>query len=113
MAAYAMAHLHDPNPHPDVVEYIERIQATLDPFGGRFIVHGPRVEVYEGTWAGTVVIIEFPDLESARSWYASPAYQEILPLRTDHITGDALLFEGVPTDYDPSTAATALRQMAG
>jgi uncharacterized protein (DUF1330 family) len=50
MTAYALAHLHDPNLHPQVIDYIEQIQATLDPFGGRFLVHGPTVEVREGEW---------------------------------------------------------------
>jgi uncharacterized protein (DUF1330 family) len=113
MTAYAMAHLYDTNPHPDVIDYIERIQATLDPFGGRFIVHGPQVEVREGDWPGTVVIIGFPDLDAARGWYESPAYQAILHLRTDHIEGDTLMFEGVPEGYDPAAMAAVMHQMAG
>jgi uncharacterized protein (DUF1330 family) len=48
MSAYALAHLYDPNSHPEVLEYIERIQETMDPYGGRFIVHGPAVDVREG-----------------------------------------------------------------
>ncbi|MGW0483463.1 DUF1330 domain-containing protein [Nonomuraea sp. NPDC003214] len=89
---------------------MERIQATLDPFGGRFLVHGAQVEVREGDWPGTIVIIGFPDLDAARGWYDSPAYQEILHLRTDHIDGAALLVEGVGPDYDPAKTAAALRQ---
>ena len=112
MPAYALAHLHNPTLHPDVLEYIERIQSTLDPFVGRFIVHGAEVEVAEGEWPGTVVIIEFPDIDKARAWYRSPAYQEILHLRTDHIDGAAIIVEGVAPDYDPRATAAALRQMA-
>jgi uncharacterized protein (DUF1330 family) len=109
MPAYAIAHLYNPSPHPEVVEYIERIQATMDPYGGRFIVHGANVEVKEGTWPGTIVIIEFPDIDAARAWYDSPAYQEILPLRTDNIEGAALVVEGVGPGYDPSGVATFMR----
>ena len=69
MPTYALAHLYDPAPHPEVVEYIERIQDTLDPYGGRFLVHGPEVTVVEGDWPGTVVIIEFPDRDSVSGWY--------------------------------------------
>ena len=111
MPAYAMAHLHNPAPHPEVVEYIERIQDTLDPFGGRFIVHGPEVTVVEGEWPGTLVIIEFPDRDAARQWYESPAYQAILPYRTNNIDGTAMLFEGVPEGYDPRATAEVMRRM--
>jgi uncharacterized protein (DUF1330 family) len=74
MAAYALAHLYNPNPHPEVIEYLERIQDTLDPFEGRFLVHGPRIVVAEGEWPGTLVIIEFPDVERASAWYAGRAF---------------------------------------
>jgi uncharacterized protein (DUF1330 family) len=111
MAAYALAHLYNPSPHPEVIEYLERIQGTLDPFEGRFLVHGPRVTVAEGEWPGTVVIIEFPDAERAAAWYTSPAYQEILPLRTRNIDGVAILAEGVGADYDPSGKAEEMRAL--
>lgn len=109
MPAYAMAHLYDPAPHPEVVEYLERIQDTLDPYGGRFLVHGPEVTVIEGSWPGTVVIIEFPDRDAATAWYESPGYQSILPLRTANIAGDALVFDGVPDGYHPRAAAAFMR----
>lgn len=110
MPAYAMAHLRTPQLNDDVLEYIETIQSTLDPFGGRFLVHGVEVEVKEGEWPGTVVIIEFPDIDAARHWYASPAYQAILPLRTDHIDGTALIVDGVAPNYDASATAARYRQ---
>lgn len=112
MAAYGIAHLHNPNLHPEVIDYIDRIQATMDPFGGRFVVHGATVEEVEGTWPGTIVIIEFPTMDAIRAWYASPAYQEILHLRTDHIAGDLIVVEGVAPDYDPRATAAALRALA-
>ncbi|MFF5437942.1 DUF1330 domain-containing protein [Streptomyces achromogenes] len=113
MPAYGFAHLRTRRHHPDVLEYLERIQGTLDPFHGRFVVHGPPAEVVEGTWPGSLVLIEFPDLTTARAWYASPAYQEILRLRTDHIEGDVLLVEGVGPQYDPRERSAKLRAEAG
>lgn len=110
MPAFALAHLHTPQINDDIVEYLERIQATLDPYQGRFLVHGPTVEVLEGEWPGTVVIIEFPTAELARTWYGSPAYQEILPLRLRHIAGSAIIFEGVGPDYDPAAKVVGQRQ---
>ncbi|MGW7332047.1 DUF1330 domain-containing protein [Streptomyces sp. NPDC054840] len=113
MTAYAIAHLRPTTMNEDVLRYIETIQSTMDPFDGRFLVHGKEVEVMEGPFPGTVVVIAFPDIESARAWYASDAYQAILPLRTDHIAGEAVLVEGVPADYDARRRAAALREAAG
>ncbi|KUL34408.1 hypothetical protein ADL22_30670 [Streptomyces sp. NRRL F-4489] len=112
MPAYGFAHLRDRRHHPDILEYLERIQQTLDPFRGRFLVHGPPAEVVEGDWPGSMVLIEFPSLAAARSWYASAAYQEILRLRTDHIDGDVVLVEGVGPGYDPRERAVKLRAEA-
>lgn len=110
MPAYAIAHLHNPQFNADVIEYLERIQDTLDPFGGQFLVHGGDVEVKEGPWPGTIVIIGFPGIDDARGWYDSPEYQAILYLRTDHIEGEAILVEGVPDGYHPATMAAAVKE---
>jgi uncharacterized protein (DUF1330 family) len=113
MAAYALAHLRTPKINDDVLEYLERIQATLDPYHGRFLVHGAEVDVMEGPWPGTVVVIEFPDVSAAHAWYDSPAYQAILRLRTNNIDGSAVIVDGVAPGYDPAHTAAALRQRAG
>ncbi|WP_405712628.1 DUF1330 domain-containing protein [Streptomyces xanthophaeus] len=113
MTAYAIAHIRPETMNEDVLRYIEEIQATLEPFGGRFLVHGAEVEVLEGPFPGTVVMVGFPGIERARAWYASPAYQELLPLRTDHIAGTLVLVEGVPADYDARKTAAHLRAAAG
>ena len=113
MTAYAIAHLRTPQINDDVLEYLERIQSTLDPFSGRFLVHGADVDVKEGPWPGTIVIIGFPDLAAAQDWYASSAYQEILPLRTDHIDASAVIVDGVGPGYDPADTAARLRALAG
>jgi len=106
--SYAIANLRDVDLCEDIVEYLERIQGTLDPFGGRFAVHVPKLEVREGQWPGTLVIIRFPSIEDARAWYDSPAYQEILPLRTRNSDGVTLLVDGVPEGYRAASYAAKL-----
>ncbi|MET9608025.1 DUF1330 domain-containing protein [Streptomyces sp. NPDC006512] len=113
MTAYAIAHIRPEAVNEDILRYIEEIQPSMEPFGGRFLVHGAEVEVLEGPFPGTIVMVGFPDIERARAWYASPAYQAILPLRTDHIQGQVVLVEGVPADYDARKTAAALRAEAG
>jgi uncharacterized protein (DUF1330 family) len=95
MTAYAVAHLRKVTLGPAIAEYLQRIDATLEPFRGRFLVHGGTIEVREGTWPGHLVIIEFGDREHARMWYESAAYQEILPLRTNNSEGDVIFADGV------------------
>lgn len=99
MSAYAVAHMREVTMGPPVVEYLERIDATLAPFGGRFIVHGGEVEVLEGGWPGFLIVIEFPGIDRARAWYRSDAYQAIVALRTDNSESDVILVDGVGSEH--------------
>lgn len=110
MTAYVIANLRKAAPHPDIAEYMERITATFQPYGGRFLVHVTPHEVKEGDWPGDVVMIGFPSTDEARAWWDSPAYQEIAPLRKRHIEGDIILIDGVPDGYVPAGAAEAIRK---
>jgi uncharacterized protein (DUF1330 family) len=99
MKGYALGILQDVDMGPAIVEYLQRIDATLAPYGGRFIVHGGRAEVLEGMNPGDVILIEFPDRSSAAEWYESPAYQEILPLRTENAVSTVVLLDGVDAEH--------------
>ncbi|GLQ82121.1 hypothetical protein GCM10007881_56430 [Mesorhizobium huakuii] len=95
MTAYAVAHMRQVTMGPQIVEYLHKIDATLEPFEGRFLIHGGDVEVIESDWPGNLVVIEFPDRRHVREWYASPAYQAILALRTENSQSDVVFADGV------------------
>jgi uncharacterized protein (DUF1330 family) len=112
MTAYVINHLRLPGAvSPDVLEYLDRVQDTMDPFGGKFIVQGGETEVLEGAWAQSATVLSFPDMEKARAWYKSPAYQAIIHLRTDHLVSDSILVDGVRPDHTPAKFGQQLRAM--
>ena len=112
MAAYLINHLRQPGVlREEVLDYLDRVQATLDPFGGKFIVQGGQIDVVEGAWPGSAIVLSFPDLAGAREWYRSPMYQNILHLRTDHLVGDVILVEGVAPGHTPAKFAEKIREM--
>jgi uncharacterized protein (DUF1330 family) len=108
MPAYAIGLLRNVQMNDAIARYLREIDATLEPFGGTFKVHGGTPEMLEGRMDSTLVAIEFPDLGHARRWYASPAYQAILPLRTDHSQGEVFLIEGVRAGYQAQQKLAAL-----
>ncbi|WP_026204128.1 DUF1330 domain-containing protein [Actinomycetospora chiangmaiensis] len=105
MNAYAVGLLHDIDQNDEILDYLRRIQATLDPYAGRFLVHGATPEVLEGPFDGVMVLIGFPDLDAARAWYRSPAYRELLPLRTRNARSVTFLLEGCGPDHDSAALA--------
>jgi uncharacterized protein (DUF1330 family) len=107
MSTFAVAHLREVKLGPAIVEYLERIDSTLAPFDGRFLVHGDRGEAVEGQWPGFLIVIEFPNRSHARAWYESAAYQAILPLRLQNADGELIL---VDTVADGHKATDVLRQ---
>ena len=68
MAAYVIVQVDVTD--PDTFDtYRAQVPATLEPFGGAYIVRGGAMEVLEGDWpVPRCVVIEFPDLESAKAW---------------------------------------------
>ena len=62
-------------------EYAPKLPATLQPYGGRFLVAGGKLTALEGDVPQRFVIIAFDGVEKARAWYDSPAYQELVPVR--------------------------------
>ncbi len=58
------------------------------------VVYGA-LETLEGAAADGVVVLEFPDRESAKAWYYSPEYQERAKLRHKAAPYRCLMVEGL------------------
>jgi len=68
-------------------------------YGGRYLVRGGNVETLEGAWLPSrFVILEFPTMEAARAWWASPEYAAAKALRHASTRTEMILVEGVPAD---------------
>ena len=76
--------------------YREAAAPAVAAAGGRYLARGGATEVLEGDREPhRMVILEFPDMDAARSWYDSPAYREARRLRADAATGSFIAVEGV------------------
>jgi uncharacterized protein (DUF1330 family) len=54
-----------------------------------------RMEVLEGEAPDGIVLLQFPDMEAAKAWYDSPAYQAAAEHRKQGANYRAVFFEGL------------------
>ncbi|AWB91021.1 DUF1330 domain-containing protein [Aeromicrobium chenweiae] len=101
MSTYLINHLRIPGgvPNEQGLTYLEQVEATVVPFGGRWLAQGAPDVVKEGSWDGAVVLMEFPDRDAAEGWYASEAYQHILPLRVGSSISDLVFIDQLPDEF--------------
>ena len=85
MSAYIVVEVDvkDPDRYAD---YRAMVPASLEVYGGKFLVRGGAVEKLEGGWEPSrFVIIEFDSVAQAKRWWvrlkSSRAGQTILPLQ--------------------------------
>ena len=78
-----------------VAAYAKLAGPAIQAGGGRFIVRGPAIEVYEEGLKERTVVVEFDSLDAARALYATPAYQEAVAALGDGAKRDMRIVEGV------------------
>jgi uncharacterized protein (DUF1330 family) len=61
--------------------------------GGRFVVRGMPVKLYEKGLNQRTVVVEFPSVEAARAMYEGPAYRKALEALGDGAERDMRLVE--------------------
>lgn len=94
MAAYIVAQM-TVNDIDMYYEYASKIGRTIGSYGGRILAAND-AEIREGSLPFLRTVIgEFPDLDSARNWYESDAYQEIIGLRQNATDGALFFVEGL------------------
>ncbi|MBL0741568.1 DUF1330 domain-containing protein [Chryseolinea lacunae] len=77
-------------------DYKKLTLASMQPYGGKFVVRGGAAEILEGTWQpGRVVILEFPSAERAKTWWSSPEYTPAKAIRQSASTANMIVVEGV------------------
>ena len=95
MAAYVIANLqvHD---QATFARYGEQVAPIIAARGGRYLVCGGDVTPAEGD-AGLrrVVIVEFPNMVTARAFYGCDEYAPLLALRVSASTGTVAFVEGL------------------
>ena len=95
MPGYIIAELEITDP-AGFEEYRKQVSATIQKYGGRYVVRGGATQTLEGDWQpGRLVVTEFSSVEQARRWYDSDEYRGPKALRIKTTRSRVVLAEGV------------------
>ena len=79
-------------------EYLERVPAVMEQYGGRYLVRTGEVATLAGDWQPErIVVVEFDSSDQVHEFYASPEFLELAPLRDQSTSSRIILVEG----YEP------------
>jgi uncharacterized protein (DUF1330 family) len=102
MPAYIIVYRETPISDPEsIAEYSRRNRDASAEFQAQFgmkplAIYG-NSEAPEGANPDGIVLLEFPDMAAAKAWYESPAYQDVIPLRTKAAEWRIVIVEGLPS----------------
>jgi uncharacterized protein (DUF1330 family) len=94
MPGYVIAELEITDP-AGFEEYRKQVPATIQKYGGRYVVRGGTTQTLEGDWQPKrLVVLEFPSVEQARRWYDCEDYRGPKALRIKTTRSRVVLVEG-------------------
>lgn len=94
MAAYMIVEVETTD-EALMAEYRKHTPGLVAKFGGRFIVRGGECQTLEGGWTPSrIVVLEFPDMATARRFYTSEDYRPVLAMRLKAGKSKAVLVDG-------------------
>ena len=95
MAGYALVH----NAVTDealYAEFREQAAATIEKYGGKYLVRGGAAEAVEGDWVpDRLVVIEFDSVAQAKAWFNSPEFAAAKQTRNRCADAIVVIVEGV------------------
>jgi uncharacterized protein (DUF1330 family) len=95
MSAYIIVEIDIVDP-AGYEEYKALAGATVEKYGGKYIVRGGRTEVLEGDWKPQrIVVLEFRSAERAKAWLNSEEYCEPRKMRHRTARTNMILVEGM------------------
>ena len=95
MTAYFIADV-DVTDREAYEQYRGQVAATIEKYGGKYLVRGGAFEKIEGDWTPTrLVILEFESMERAKEWYYSEDYKDIMAIRHRSANTNAVLVAGL------------------
>ena len=81
---------------PKYDQYRQIAPASIQQYGGTYIVRGGHIDALEGPWKPErLAILEFESIERAKAWYNSAEYAPAKKIRQEAARSKVLIVEGI------------------
>ena len=95
MKAYMIAHIEVTN-QDLMAKYREKVSAIIEKYNGKYLVRGGDSKLLEGDFfKHRIVLVEFPDRESAEKFYHSEEYAPIKQMRLEAGNNSSVIVDGL------------------
>jgi uncharacterized protein (DUF1330 family) len=78
--------------------YRNGVLATVEKYGGRYLMVGGRCDVVEGSWGPVFPVLIGSPVSITRRWYDSAEYRDLKALRLSAARSQAVFMEGEPSE---------------
>ena len=96
MPVYMIVEAKDVTDKNGYGEYVRKVPETIEKFGGEYLARGGQVAVVSGDWKpARIIIVKFGSMDKFNSWWNSPEYRAIAPLRERSTKTNAIVIEGI------------------
>ena len=92
--AYWVCIFQEINNTEKLKEYAIKAKPAIEKFTGKFLARGGKSRTNEGIESPRVVVVEFPDYETAKICYDSKEYQEAHSILEGHVVRHHQIVEG-------------------
>jgi uncharacterized protein (DUF1330 family) len=96
MPVYFMVEIKEVYDKEKYMEYVSKVPAIVEKFGGRYLARGGKTTVVLGDWNPLrFIMIEFDNAAKFDAWWNSAEYRTVAPLRENSAKANAVVIEGV------------------
>ena len=92
--AYWVCIFQEINNTEKLKEYAIKAKPAIEKFTGKFLARGGKSRTNEGIESPRVVVVEFPNYETAKECYDSKEYQEAHSILEGHVASHHQIVEG-------------------
>ncbi|MDD5022260.1 MAG: DUF1330 domain-containing protein [Endomicrobiaceae bacterium] len=96
MSVYFIVEIKEIYDKEKYMQYVQKVPAIVEKFGGKYIVRGGKTTAVSGDWNPLrLIVIDFESIDKFNAWWKSSEYRAVVHLREESAKTNAVVIEGI------------------